>query len=85
MRSTMRGCAASASSTTGISRHLSNAVHGCDSPKRTTEPTGTSRSSAAGQSKEGVLVVERGDLGLVERAGVGARYPLRHRQSLVER
>jgi hypothetical protein len=32
----MRGCTASALSIIGINRHLSNAVHGCDSPNRTT-------------------------------------------------
>ena len=34
---------------------------------------------AAGQTEEGVLIVERGDLGLIEHAGVRACYPLWHR------
>ena len=47
----------SSSSSTGITRHLSNAVHGCDTPHPTRSPGSTAISERI--RPVGVLVVER--------------------------
>ena len=72
-------------STTGIQRHLSNAVHGCDRPSRTTCPT---RSGSAGSSRRNacwsltaVISPASGRAGAAELVGG----QLRLRQPLVER
>ena len=47
MKPITRGSSASASSTSGSSRHLSNAVHGCEMPSFTTSPTASGESAGS--------------------------------------